>query len=104
MDRLVALLADAEGAFVDLRERVIDLREKRLFTSAQPEREGLEVLGGCEVHLVGEVVGVERHLVQQRLLRVRYDLFALLQQYLAEPLEIPLFHPFLRLRRHRTNL
>src|SRR5262249_15040722 len=68
------------------------LVEERLLSAAQPERERLEVFARSEVHLVGQVVGVERHVLVERLLRLLDDLVSFLFEQGAEFLELSLVH------------
>src|SRR3954469_9371455 len=68
-DRFVADLAHAERAVLDLLEREVELRQQALLASTQTELEGLDVLARCEVHLVREIIRVERHAFGQHLPR-----------------------------------
>ena len=63
-------LEPLQGALADLGERVIDLAEEGLLAAAEAEREGLDVLRRGEVHLVGQVVLVQGHVLVQGALGV----------------------------------
>src|SRR5262249_46657439 len=60
--------------------------------AAQSEGERLEVLAGRQIHLVGQVAGVEHHVLGQRLLRLLDDLLALRLEEGLELLELRLVH------------
>src|SRR4051812_26505843 len=92
-DRLIADLADPEGAVRDLLERQVQLGQQALLAAAQAELERLEVLARRQVHLVRQVVGVERHVlhrqhlagaVEDRLPLFLEELLKLLQLLLGE--------------------
>src|SRR6185295_18689462 len=91
-DLLAALLADPEAAVLDLPESLLDLVEEDLLAAAQTERERLEVLARGEIHLVGQIVRVEGHVLLERLLRLLHDLVALLGEQRLELLELNLVH------------
>src|SRR5262249_45305724 len=91
-DLLAALFADAERAVFDLGERLLDLVEEDLLAAPEAEGKRLEVLTRAEVHLVGEIVRVERHVLFQRLLRLFYDLVALFGEQRLELFEMGLVH------------
>src|ERR687886_643094 len=87
-DLLLALLADAERAVLDARERLVDLREEELLAVAQAEDHGLRVLARGEVDLVGEVVRVEAGLLGQRLPCRQEELLLRVLEHRLELLEI----------------
>src|SRR5579883_76806 len=91
-DLLAALLADAERALFDLLERLLDLVEEALLAATQAERERLQVLARGEIHLVGQIIGVERHVLLECLLGLLQDLVALLGQQRLEFFERGLVH------------
>jgi ABC-type multidrug transport system fused ATPase/permease subunit len=83
-DRLLARLAGAEGAVIDLLERELQLGQQALVATAQPELERLGVLGLGQVHLVGQVAGVEGHVLVEGLARPIEHPPSLLLQKLLE--------------------
>src|SRR5262245_30686671 len=88
-DRLLADLADAERAVGDLLEREIELGQQALLATAQAELERLKVLARRQVHLVGQVVGVERHVLhRQHLSRAIEDGFPLLLEEFLKLLQL----------------
>src|SRR5581483_7169169 len=91
-DLLLALLALAEAAVLDLEEGLLDLPEEGLLAAAETERERLEVLARREVHLVREVVRVEGHVLVERLLGLLDDFVPLRLEQRLELLELGLVH------------
>src|SRR5690606_9151757 len=87
-DLLFAAFADAEGPLLDAEERLVDLLEKEFLSIAQAEHHRLGVLGGGQIDLVGEIVGVEVALLHQRLTRRLEKTLLALLEHLLEPLQI----------------
>src|SRR4051794_15923943 len=83
-DVFAALFAGAEASVVDLGEGFGDLVEERFFAAPQAKGKGLEVFTRSEVHFVGEVIRIERHVLVQRLLRLLDDFVAFLFEKGAE--------------------
>src|SRR5688572_29890710 len=92
-DLFAALFTDAEASVLDLAERLLDLVEEHLLAPAEAERERLKVLARSEVHLIREIVGVEGHVLLERLLRLLHDLVTLLREKRLELLQLDLVHP-----------
>src|SRR5690606_33036876 len=86
------LFAESEGSILDAIEGFLNLAQKDLFTAAEAEGERLQILAGRQVHFIGQIVLVERHILRQRLLRLLEDFFTLLFEKLLEFLELRLVH------------
>src|SRR5262249_10513915 len=89
---LSTFVADAEAAAFDLLQRLLNLVQKDLLATPQAKGEGLQVLTRSEIHLVGQIVGVERHVLVERLLGALDDLVALRLEHLFELLELNFRH------------
>jgi hypothetical protein len=76
---------------------LLDLVEEALLPATQAKRERLQVLARREVHLVGQIVGVERHVLLERLLGLLEDLVTLVREERLELLEGRLVHSLLHL-------
>src|SRR6185295_15868271 len=88
-DRLLADLADAERTVGDLLQREIELGQQTLLAAAQAELERLQVLARRQVHLVRQVVGVKRHVLdRQHLSRAIENRFSLLLEELLKLLQL----------------
>src|SRR5262249_11231901 len=87
-DRLPALLTHPQRPLFDLVQRVDDLLQKDFLATAQPEGEGVQILRRSQVHLVGKVVRVQRHVLIEGPLRVPQDLLLFGKQGVAKTLEI----------------
>src|SRR5580692_1099673 len=87
-----ALFADAERAFVDLAQRLLDFVEKALLSPSQAEGKRLQIFARSQIHFVGQVVRIERHVLLERLLGLLENLVALVGQERSEFLEGRLVH------------
>src|SRR5690606_9054249 len=91
-DFLAALLAVAEAAVLDAVERLLNLVQEDLLAAAQTEGERLQVLAGRQVHLIGQVVLIEGHVLGERLLCALEDFLTFLLEQILELLEMRLVH------------
>src|SRR5262249_50861211 len=89
---LATLLTDSEATVFDLAKCLLDFVEEHFFAATETKRERLEVFARGEVHLVRQIVRVERHVFLERLLRLLDDLVALLREQRLELLELNLVH------------
>src|SRR5664279_1651360 len=87
-DKLSALFAQPEGPFLDLLKRMVDLLQKRLFSPAQTEREGLQVFRRGQVHLVRQIVGFECHVLAQGTLCVSQNVLLPSEKDVAKLLQV----------------
>src|SRR5262249_46093494 len=91
-DLFLALFTETERTFFDLLESLLDLVEEALLSAAETEGEALEVFARGEVHLVGQIVRVERHVVVQGLLCSLDDFVSFRLEQRLELLELGLGH------------
>ena len=91
-DGLFAVVADAEHAFVELLDGLLDFLQEYALSPAEAERERLHVLTRRQVHLVRELGGVEGHVLVHRLARTANYRVSFLFQDGAKALELGLLH------------
>src|SRR5262249_27758714 len=88
-DRLAALLAQAEGAVIDARQRLVDLADQLALAVADAQQEIAIALQAAAVRGIGEALDVVTHVLRSAAGVVQQGSAATVQQ-IAEEVEIVL--------------